>query len=161
MLSDHQIRRVWEHMLAAETRALYFGDLGATYTRRKQIISGLSFVGASGAAVTVISHAPAWVPMTLSLVTAVLTAYTIAVNLDGKIATMAKLFASWHTLARQYDELWNRVQADDAEAVFTKLVEREREPSELAVSAAPHDPPRLKKWQDHVFAMYHLTTPAA
>src|SRR5262245_20753739 len=146
MLSDHQIRRVWEHMLAAETRALYFGDLGAIYTRRKQIISGLSFFGASGAAATVVSHAPTWVPATFALLTAVLSAYTIAVNLDGKIATMAKLFAAWHTLALQFDDLWNRVQADDAEALFTKLVEREREPSELAVSAAPHDQRRLQKW---------------
>ncbi|MGH8335666.1 MAG: hypothetical protein ACRETL_02305, partial [Gammaproteobacteria bacterium] len=43
VLTDFQINRVWEHMLAAESRALYFGDLASRYTRRKQWITGVSF----------------------------------------------------------------------------------------------------------------------
>ena len=32
MLNAYQIARVWEHMLAAETRALYFGIAPSTCT---------------------------------------------------------------------------------------------------------------------------------
>ena len=39
MLTDDQINRVWQNMLAAEARSLYFGDLGSRYTRRKQWIT--------------------------------------------------------------------------------------------------------------------------
>lgn len=55
MLTENQIRRVWESMLAAETRALYFGDLTSRYTRRKHWITGLSFFLSCGAAATVIA----------------------------------------------------------------------------------------------------------
>ena len=48
MLNDHQITSVWEHLLAAETRALYFGDLTSRYTAQKQWITGVSFFLSSG-----------------------------------------------------------------------------------------------------------------
>jgi len=48
MLSEAQIKRVWDNMLAAETRALYFGDLASRYTRQKQWIAGISFFLSSG-----------------------------------------------------------------------------------------------------------------
>ena len=55
MLTDDQIKRVWENMLAAEARSLYFGDLAARYTRRKRVITGASFFLSSGAAATLVS----------------------------------------------------------------------------------------------------------
>jgi len=50
MLNEFQRTQVWEDLLAAETRALYFGDLASRYTHQKQWITGLSFFFASGAA---------------------------------------------------------------------------------------------------------------
>ena len=41
MLSEFQTNAVWENMLAAEARSLYFADLASRYTRYKQWISGL------------------------------------------------------------------------------------------------------------------------
>jgi hypothetical protein len=58
-------------MLAAETRALYFSDLATGYASQKQWITGLSFFLSSGAAATIIGRAPAWLPVVLSVVTAV------------------------------------------------------------------------------------------
>lgn len=159
MLTEDQITRVWEHMLAAEVRTLYFADLAATYTRRKQWIAGLTFFLSSGAAATLLARLPIAVPLILAIITAAMSAYTIAGNLDAKIATMAKLHAAWHVIATQYDQLWNHVWLDDAEDQLHRLLEREREPSELAVTTAPHDERRLGHWQDRVLALHHLTTP--
>jgi hypothetical protein len=160
MLNEHQITGVWEHMLAAETRALYFGDLATSYTRRKQWITGGSFFLQSGVVAALVAQAPAWVPLALAVVGTAASAYAMAVNLDGQVATMARLYAAWHAIALQYEQLWSHVWADDAEDQFHRILDRERDPSELAVSAAPHDAPRLSKWEDRVLALHHVNTPA-
>ncbi len=158
MLNEFQTTRVWENMLAAEARALYFGDLASRYTRQKQWITGASFLLSSGAAATIIAKAPQWVPVVLALVVAVATAYAIAVNLDGRIATMAQLHSTWSQIANEYDRLWNHVSEDDAESQLAKIMEREMEPSKLATTDAPNDQKLMAKWQDRVFTLYHLTS---
>lgn len=157
MLTEFQRTQVWENMLAAETRSLYFGDLASRYTARKQWITGLSFFLSSGAAATLIAQAPGWVPIVLSLAVAIMTAYSIAVGLDRKIAVMAKLHSAWDRISQEYNQLWNHTNDADAEQRLIQIVERSREPSELATTDAPNDQKLLGKWQDHVFALYHLT----
>ena len=85
------------------------------------------------------------------------TAYAMAVNLDRRIATMAKLHSAWNQIATEYDRLWNRVDDEDAQNQLEKILEREKEPSELATTEAPNDQDHLGKWQDRVFSLYHLT----
>src|ERR1700681_682290 len=111
MLNEFQRTRVWEDLLAAETRALYFGDLAYRYTHQKQWITGLSFFFASGAAATLIGKAPAFVPIVLSLAVAAMTAYSIAVGLDRKITTMAKLHSAWNRISQEYRRLWSQTGA--------------------------------------------------
>ncbi len=156
MLSEAQIKRVWDGMLAAETRSLYFVDLASRYTRQKQWITGISFFLSSGAAATIVGKSPAWIPLVLALIVAASTAYAMAVNLDGKIATMIKLHSAWSVIATKYDGLWNHTYEDDAEDRLNQIVQSEREPSEIATTDAPNDQKLLGKWQDRVFAMYHL-----
>jgi hypothetical protein len=156
MLNEFQINRVWENMLASEARALYFADLASQYTRRKQWITGISFFLSSGAAATLIGQLPRWVPLALSIPVALASAYSMAVGLDRKIGTMAKLHSSWNQIAGEYDRLWNHAHDDDAEEQLEATIRREKEPSELAATEAPNDQQLLGKWQDHVFAMYHL-----
>lgn len=157
MLNEFQINRVWESMLAAEARSLYFGDLASRYTRRKQWITGTSFFLASGAAASLIAKAPSWVALVMALVVAALTAYAMAVNLDGSIGTMAKLHYSWSGIASEYDRLWNHTYQEDAESELYRIMEREKESSELATTDAPNDQQLLGKWQDQVFKLYRLT----
>jgi hypothetical protein len=157
LLNEFQVSRVWENMLSAEARALYFGDLASRYTRRKQWITGLSFFLSSGAAATIVAKAPQWVPLVLSLIVAGVTAYAMAVNLDGKIATMVKLHSAWNQIATEYDRLWNHANDEDAEQQLEKIIEREKEPSELATTDAPNDQKLLEKWEDRVFQLYHVT----
>lgn len=161
MLTDDQIARVWEHLVAAEVRALYFADLTARYTRQKQVITGMSFFLSSGAAATIIGQAPAWVPLMLALGVAASTAYAVAVGLDRRIATVAKLYAAWSQIASLYDRLWNHTYDLDADAQLDALLQREHAPSELAVEAnAPNDQQLLGQWQDHVLTMRHVPRPA-
>lgn len=160
MLTEYQVSCVWENMLSAETRAFYFGDLGIRYTRRKQWITGIAFFLQSGVVATLAARAPTWTPLLLGLIGVALSAYAIAVNLDGKANTMTKLYAAWHGIALQYEQLWSHTWADDAEDQFTAIVARERDPSELAIGNAPYDKRRLSQWQDHVLAMHHVQTAA-
>jgi hypothetical protein len=157
MLNEFQRNKVWENMLAAETRSLYFGDLASRYTRRKQIITGISFFLASGAAATLVAKSPMWVPLALSIVVALATAYAMAVNLDGKIWTMAKLHSAWTSIVHEYARLWSHTEDPDAKERLDKIVEREREPSQLAAAEAPNDQKLLGTWQDRVIALYRLT----
>lgn len=160
MLTEGERLQVWEHLLASETRALYFADLTRRSTRHKQLITGVSFFLSSGAAAAIIGRSPSWVPIGCALVSAAATAYAIAANLDGRIATVAKLHATWSQIAELYDRLWQHVEDPEGELHLQRLLEREREPSELAAAQAPYDKRLLAKWQTYVFQMYHLESPA-
>ena len=156
MLTQDQIIAVWERQLAAEVRSLYFAELASNYTKQKQIISGVSFFLASGAAATLIGKAPAWLPILLSCVTAVLSAYSIARGLDGVTHTMAKFQFSWSELAAGYESLWNTTWSDDALSRLENLISRENELSSQASTEAPNNTARLSYWQDQVFKQHHL-----
>jgi hypothetical protein len=157
MLNESQVNRVWENMLSAETRALYFGDLGRRYSIQKQWMTGLSFFLSCGAAATVIAKAPTWVPALLAILSAGMMAYAMAINLDRLVATTVKLHCMWRDIATSYDRLWNHAYDDDAEEQLNEIISRETEPSDLAVTEAPNDQELLREWEDHVFELYHLT----
>jgi hypothetical protein len=156
MLSEFQIKKTWENMLAAESLSLYFADLARSYTRQKQWITGFSFFLSSGAAATIIAKAPALVPIILSLIVAASTAYAMAVNLDGKISTMSKLHSAWASINAAYEHLWNHTYDDDAESQLEKIIAMEAEPSELATTEAPNDQKLLDTWQQRVFSLNGL-----
>jgi hypothetical protein len=159
MLSESQIASVWERQISAEVRSLYFGELASKYAKKKQAITFLVFFLSSGAAGTLIAKLPSVVPITLSLIVALLSAYTIAVNLDVTIRTMAKFHYSWSELALGYEALWANIHGPDADLTFESLARRERDLSELATTDAPNDQGRLGYWQDQVFKQHHLISP--
>jgi hypothetical protein len=156
MLTEDQINYVWEGQVSAEVRSLYFGDLAAVYSLRKQWITGLSFFLSSGAAATVVGKLPPAIPVALSLVVAVITAYSIAIGLDSKIRTMAKLHFAWSQIGNDYKRLWNHTYSEDAESELDDLQRRELEFSELATTDAPNDPVRMLRWTDQVFKLRRL-----
>jgi hypothetical protein len=156
MLTEPQISDVWEGQVSAEVRSLYFGDLASVYTRRKQWITGLSFFLSSGAAATLIAKLPVWVPIALSMIVALITAYAVAVNLDSKIRTMAKLHYAWNQIGNDYRRLWNHTYSEEAESEFAEIQRHEMEFSELATTDAPNDSKRMLRWTDQVFKLYRL-----
>jgi len=70
---------------------------------------------------------------------------------------MARLHSAWSGISQEYTRLWSHVGDEDAENQLKKIIEMSREPSELATTDAPNDQKLLEKWQDRVFALYHLT----
>lgn len=163
MLTEDQISEVWDDRIAAEVRSLYFGDLANRYSTQKQWITGLSFFFSSAAAASLLGKLPVWCPLLLSLAVAVMSAYSVAVNLDSKIKTMANLHCSWSQIGLELRRLWNHVYRDDAEADFDELQRRQLELSEIAVTEAPNDEKRMSRWQLKVFQLHGLkdTTPNA
>jgi len=156
MLTEAQIADVWKGQIEAEVRSLYFGDLASEFTLHKQWITGLSFFLSSGAAATLIAKSPVWVPIALSTILAVITAYAVAVNLDSKIRTMAKLHFAWNQIGNDYKRLWNHTYSEEAESELVDLQRRELELSELATTDAPNDPKRMLRWTDQVFKLHRL-----
>ena len=156
MLTESQIADVWEGQIAAETRSLYFGDLASLYSTRKQWITGITFFLSSGAAATLIGKMSVLIPILLSIFVAVLTAYAVAINLDTKIRTMAKLHYGWSSIGNDYGRLWNHAYDDAAASELGDLQRREMELSELATTDAPNDTKRMLKWQEQVFKMHRL-----
>jgi len=159
VLTEALTNRVWQRMVEAEVRSLYFADLANRYTRRKQIITGLTFFLSSGAAATIIAKAPSWVPLVLALVVAVATAYSMAVSLDRSIATMIKLHSGWNHLAVDYEYLWNHWTDDDAEQILGKLVKQGMEMSEQATEM-PTKEKLIDKWREVVYSRFREDAPS-
>src|SRR3954452_9983603 len=157
MLSEDQVAEIWDEMIAAEVRSLYFGDLGARYTKTKQIISGMSFFLSSAAAATIVAKSPSIIPIILSALTALATAYSIAVGLDKKATTMAKLYSTWSQIESDCRTLWSHWYEDDAGNAFNDIMSRVRQASELAITDAPYHKDLVKKWQTYVHQEHGLT----
>ena len=139
---------------------MYFAELASCHTRRKQIITGLSFFMSSGAAATLAAKMSYGIPLVLSAIVAILTAYSIAVGLDKRASAMARLHSQWNHLHGDYERLWNRINDDDAERALGDLQKRGRELSE-AGTEMPLNERMLKKWEDRVFERYEPASRSA
>lgn len=145
---------IWERKVEAEIRSLYFADLTTRFTRRKQIVTGMSFFLSTAAAATVIGKLPWIVPVTLSAVVSLATAYSIATGLDRRISTLAKLHSEWNSLSDEYDRLWSRWYDEETEDAVNALIKRGRDASLLATTDAPYYKELMDKWSDHVYSSY-------
>ena len=153
MLTESETKRVWERMAEAEVRSLYFADLASRYSKRKQIITGVSFFLSSGAAATLIGKLPPSVPLVLSLVVAIVTAYSMAIGLDRRIKMLSDLHSQWNMLNAEYEHLWNHWQDDDAASILDDLLRKAREASELGTEM-PYDEDLIKQWSTKVYSRY-------
>lgn len=157
MLTQEEITSLWERMISAEVRSLYFADFANRYTRQKQFITGASFFLASGAAASLITKASPWIAVVLSCITALLSAYSVARGLDGATRSMAKFHSAWSELALKYEALWRKTYAEDASEKLEQLIAKEIELSTQATTEAPNNQKRMGIWQDHVLRQRHLT----
>ena len=114
----------------------------------------MSFFLAPGAAAALISNAPSWLPLLATTITALLSAYPFATNLDQRIRIMSKLQYEWNHVYQDYERLWHHWQEDDAEKVMEELLKRSREASELGALEAPYDKKLSDKWSALVYGRY-------
>jgi hypothetical protein len=145
-------RKVWDRMIEAEVRSMYFAALASRYTLEKQCITFGSFFLASGAAVTIYGKSPSWVPLVFTTITALASAYSVAFGLDRRARTMANLQQEWSVLQYGYERLYRHLDDHNAEEVFDQLVERARKASDS--TEAPYDEALIDKWTDRVYARY-------
>src|SRR5436190_24402932 len=102
-LSEAQQARVWEGMLGAEIRSLYFADLSARYHRHQRLSTWGSLALSSGAAVSVLATLPeylSWLRPALTLGTAGLSAWTIAMQNQKFAIDAAELHSRWNRLSK-------------------------------------------------------------
>ena len=152
MLTKAQTDDVWQKMVEAEVRSLYFGELASHYIWQKQCITVASFVLASGTAVVAFGKIlPLWTLGFPGLIVAVLTGYSIGFGLDEKVSAIAKLHSSWNRLADDYERLWNHWKEPGAEKALAELRRQARELSEAGLKA-PYKPNRMKHWANHVYS---------
>jgi hypothetical protein len=91
MLTEAQSQTAWKGQLAAEVRSLYFADLTSWYALQKQVITFSTFFLSSGAVVTLIGKFDPWVAIMFSVLVALMAAYSMALGIDRKVATMSGL----------------------------------------------------------------------
>ena len=79
-------------------------------------------------------------------------------NLDKAALTMANLHGEWNHLSNDYEHLWNRWYAEDAEDTLKALLERAGQVSVKGrTTEAPFDQNLIDKWEAYVYSQYHAT----
>src|SRR5437867_11598853 len=110
MLSDAQIKRLWEEWIAAETRAYWYAELSTKYQQRQRIITNLSQVLSSGAAVlffTRIALAPY-----IAIVTPIVSAVTLVEKHYRRGILADNLHSKWNRIALECTRLWENWFSD-------------------------------------------------
>lgn len=157
MISQAQVERVWDGMLLAEMRALYFADLAVRYNRWQRALTLLTLFLSSGAFVTMIAKLPENLPYKeliaplFALTAAALSAYSFAAQIPKRAIDASDLSFRWLKLMSQYESIWENTQAADA---FERL--QKADEAVMEASKSSHQIPYRKRifshWQDHVEA---------
>lgn len=160
MLSDAQIQRVWEEMLSAEFRELYYADLATEYATKQRRATWATLILSSSAFASVIADLPAQLAIVrpvLALATAVLSGYSLAMQTQKRTVDASDLALRWSKIAHEYGAIWENVFADDAAAKLQRVDAATVEASK-AGHQLPHQPKRIAKWQDRVEAKWAART---
>lgn len=97
MLSEPQLKRVWEGMLESEVRANYFADLSHRYYARQWNATWATLFCSSGAAVSVLANVPenlTWLRAVLALAAAGLSGYSVVMQNQKMAVDSADLHAA-------------------------------------------------------------------
>jgi len=153
MLTVLEQQRVWDGLLAAETRAHYFADLCGRYHRKQKYLTWATLLFSSGALGTLVRD---WLPNYLSWLPAVLALGTVALSLWSLIAKNEKssidcsdLHFKQNTLAREFEDLWDDMYSDSTPAKLRQLESRAAEYSRTA-TGFPNKAKLMLKWENHV-----------
>lgn len=152
MLSEAQIKRAWEGMLAAEIRSNYFAELAHGYSTQQRKVTWGTLLFSSGAVATTLGALPteiAWAKFVLPLGAAALSLYSLVQQNQKRSTDAADLHFRWNKLARNYERLWENVYGDEAESILNSLSDRAAELSKSS-TAFPNGEKALLKWQMHV-----------
>jgi hypothetical protein len=160
MLSDLQRKDVWEGWIGGEIRANYFADRGSRFQTEQKVLTLLTLLFSSGAAVTFIGDwLPRWVKPVLMLLTAAISFYLLLQQNQKRVTECSDLHFRWSRLADEYKALWDDMYSPDALAKLRSLEEKEAELSKSSM-AIPNDERAMLKWQDYVIGQHRLSSVA-
>ena len=160
MLSDFQINDLWEQWISAETRALYFAEIGGRYNSWQSFLTWATLFLASGATAAVLSGVPsqfAWVRPVLTSLAAALSLVSLVMQNTKKYADCADLHFKWNRLAGEYKALWNETYADSASATLAKLNEKAADLSKTGMWVG-YKKRVLLKWENQVLEQHGVAT---
>ncbi len=152
MLSEAQIKRVWEGMLGSEIRALYFAERVERLNRSQRMITWATLFMSSGAVATVsIQLPPEFVILRIlfPILTVALSLHSLVAQRQKLAIDASDLHVRWGKLAQDYESLWENVYAELAYVKLQALSDRELEVSKASTGFA-NEPRVMLKWQEHV-----------
>ena len=137
MLSDAQIKRVWEGMLGAEIRAKYFAEVSGRYVRNQRWATWFTLLFASSNAAALLAEIPqnlAWIRLALAVCVTGTSVYLALAGNMQKAFDCSNLHESWSRLHQGYRAIWEGIDADDALEVLNDLDTRATGVSKSSVS---------------------------
>jgi hypothetical protein len=139
-------------MLGAEIRADYFADLSGRLQTRQRRAIWAALVFSSGAVASVIASLPpaySWIRIVLTVATAVVSAYSVAMQNQKFAVDAAELHERWNRLAKEYERIWENVYAQDA---LERLDALDNQAADISKAGAPfgYDERNMLKWERHV-----------
>jgi hypothetical protein len=160
MLSELQRKDVWEGWIGGEISANYFADRCSYFQTEQKLLTLMTLLFSSGAAVTFITDwLPLWVKPVLMLLTAAISLYLLLQQSQKRVTECADLHFRWNRLAGEYKALWDDMYSPDALERLRSLEEKEAELSQSSI-AIPNNERAMLKWQDYVINQHRLTSVA-
>lgn len=163
MLSEFQVQDLWEQWISAETRALYFADMGRRYNLWQSALTWATLFLASGATITLVSSGIpqeyAWVKPVLTAFAAALSFLSLVMQNPKKYADCADLHFKWNRLAGEYKALWNETYLDEAGSRLASLNEKAADISKAGIWIGNKEKIMLK-YENHVLEQHGVTTAA-
>lgn len=157
MLSEDEQKIVWKGLLGARIRAAYFAELSVRYrVVQRRFVLGSLFLS-SGAFITLVTTVVparlAWVKPTLTLLAAILSAWSLLAKNEHNSMDSADLHFRWNMLSVDYQSLWADVYSERARP---RLSEVQKQDALLSRSstAFPFDEALMVKCQAEI-VMHH------
>jgi len=157
MLSEFQISDVWEQWISAETRSLYFAEMGRRYNLWQNLLTWATLFLASGATATFLSDwlpvEYGWVKPVLTALAAALSGLSLVMQNQKKYADCADLHFKWNRLAEEYKALWNETYSEAAASTLAGLNGKAAELSKSGIWIG-YKEKTLLKWENHVLQQH-------
>ncbi len=153
MLNEFQQESVWDGWLAAEIRSAYFAELARKYQQTQKWMTAGMLVLSSGATFALISTGLPeqwrWLRFALTLLTALLSAWSLVAKNERNSIDCADLHFRWSMLAVDYEALWSNVYNELASDKLMELRKREAEVSKSSTTM-PDNERLMLKCQENV-----------
>jgi hypothetical protein len=140
-------RTVWEEMLYADMRANYFAELVRHYQNLDRGIRVCVLAASSGAAATTLSGASPEIKLGLPLIAAAGSFWLLFSQYSMMARDAADLHVGWNSIRTEYENLWNGLDATNAEAQYHQIYDR-AEVFSQAGTKFPNKKRRLRYWLD-------------